>query len=259
MSNSPQKLLLEERFKRLKLSAMTQNYQAVIRDAIENNMSFEDFLLVLTELEINKREENQLKRRLKNAAFPVTKTLDSFDFTAIPQLNKNKILTLSQADFVRAHENVILIGNSGTGKSHLATAIGICACRKGFNTGFFTASSLVAALLEAHKNYELKKFEKKWQKLDLVILDEVGYVPFSTTGAELLFQFLADRYERGSMIITTNLEFSEWTKVFVDEKLTVALLDRLTHRAHIITMNGDSYRFKESIKRQSRKGDDDKD
>lgn len=115
MSNDPQKLLLEERLKRLKLPAMTQNYQAVIRDAIENNMSFEDFLLVLTELEINKREENQLKRRLKNAAFPVTKTLDSFDFTAIPNLNKNKILTLSQADFIKDHENVFLIGNSGTG------------------------------------------------------------------------------------------------------------------------------------------------
>lgn len=256
MTNNAKKLLLEEHLKQLRLPAIRQNYQAIIRDAIENNLSFEDFLLTLTELEINNREENQLKRRLKRASFPVTKTLDSFDFSIIPSINKNKVLSLSQADFVKEHENVIMVGNSGTGKTHLAIALGICACRKGFNTGFFTANGLATALVEAHKNYELQKLEKKWQKLHLVIIDELGYVPFTKTGAELLFQFIADRYERGSIIITTNLEFSEWVKVFGDEKLTVALLDRLTHRAHIITMNGESYRFRESIKRRSQEGRD---
>lgn len=248
--NNPQKLLLEEHLKRLKLPALKQNYEAVARDALERNSSFEEFLLALTELELTRWEENQLKRRLKKAAFPVIKTLDTFDFKAIPSVNKNMVLSLSQADFVKDHENVLLVGNSGTGKTHVAIALGICACKKGYNTAFFTANGLATALVEAHKNYELKKLEKKWRKLDLVIIDELGYIPFTTTGAELLFQFLADRYERGSILITTNLEFSEWTRVFGDEKLTVALLDRLTHRVHILTMNGESYRFRESLKRR---------
>ncbi|BCV23387.1 IS21-like element helper ATPase IstB [Gelria sp. Kuro-4] len=205
--------------------------------------------------EIIGREERSLRRRLKTARFPLTKTLADFDFAAIPSLNKNKVLLLGQCEFIRQKENVILLGNSSTGKTHLAIAFGICACRQGLRVRFFTASELANELLEAQQEYRLSKLEKSWLSHDLIILDELGYVPFTRTGAELLFQFCASRYERGSMIITTNLEFDKWTEVFGNESLTAALLDRLTHRAHILLMNGESYRFRESMRRREQEAE----
>jgi DNA replication protein DnaC len=181
--------------------------------------------------------------------FPVTKTLDTFEFTAVPALNKQKVLALSQGDFVKERENVLLVGNSGTGKTHLATALGINACRQGYRVRFWRTGRLVEELLEAHQEHRLTRFEKQWLRLDAVVLDELGYVSLSREGARLLFQFLSAKYETGSLVVTTNLEFTEWPEVFQDEKMTVALVDTLTHRAPLLNMNGDTYRFRESLRR----------
>jgi len=243
-------LLLESYLKKLKLPAISKSYLEVAREAAERNQTYVDYLLALAEQEIIRREEQSLKRRLKNARFPFIKTLEEYDFSLIPSLNKNKVLVLSQGEFIEKKETVIFIGNCGTGKTHLSIALGLCALRKGYKVRFYTAAGLANELLEASQEYRLKKLEKQWLSQDLVILDEVGYVPFTKTSAELLYQFCASRYERGSIIITTNLEFAQWTEVFGDERLTAALLDRLTHRTHILVMNGESYRFRESLRRQ---------
>lgn len=242
-------LLVEYYLKRLKLPVMRRQYKALARDAAEHNKTFEDYLLALLEQEVLQRDDNQLQARLKAAGFPTPKTLDTYDFTAMPRLNKQKVLALGQAEFVRERENVLLVGNSGTGKSHLATALGTAACHKGYRVRFWRVSQLVSELLEAQHERRLSRLEKQWLRLDLVVLDELGYVSLSRAGSELLFQFVAAKYERGSLVITTNLEFQEWPQVFVDEKMTGALVDRLTHRAHILDMNGDSYRFRESLRR----------
>ena len=173
----------------------------------------------------------------------------------MPSLNRNRFITLAKGDFVDKNENIILLGNSGTGKTHLAISLGIEMVQNGYKTKFITASELVEELLMANAEHKLVMFEKKWLKFDVIIVDELGYVPFSKTGAELLFQFFSSRYERASVIITTNLEFSEWTNLFGDEKMTTALLDRLTHRSHIHLLNGESYRFRQSMKQRDHEGE----
>lgn len=242
--------LLESYLKRLKLPAMARSYIEVAREASERNCTYTDYLLALVEQEIIQREESSLKRRIKQARFPYIKTLEDYDFSLIPSLNKNKVLLLAQGDFINKKESVIFIGNPGTGKTHLSIALGLCALRQGKKVRFYTANGLANELLEAQQEYRLGRMERQWLGYDLVILDEVGYVPFTKTGAELLYQFCASRYERGSMIVTTNLEFSQWKEVFGDERMTAALLDRLTHRAHILVLNGESYRFRESLRKQ---------
>jgi DNA replication protein DnaC len=242
-------LLVDHYLKRLKLPTMRRLYRDMAREAAEHNKTFEDYLLALLEQEVLHRDDNQTLRRLKAAGFPVTKTLDTFEFTAIPALNKQKVLALSQGDFVKERENVLLVGNSGTGKTHLATALGVNACRQGYRVRFWRTGRLVEELLEAQQEHRLTRLEKQWLRLDVVVLDELGYVSLSREGARLLFQFLSARYETGSLVVTTNLEFTEWPEVFQDEKMTAALVDRLTHRAHLLNMNGDSYRFRESLRR----------
>jgi DNA replication protein DnaC len=179
--------------------------------------------------------------------------LDSFDFTALPSLNKALVIELTRGNFVDRRENVILIGSYGTGKTHLATALGIAACYQGKRVRFYTAAGLINELLEAHAQLRISRLESALAKCDLIILDELGFVPFSKEGAEALFTFCSSRYERGSLVITTNLDFARWKEIFGDEALTGALLDRLTHRCHILEMNGDSYRFKESLRRKEKK------
>lgn len=245
-----QELLLDYYLKRLKLPTVRRLYKDLARDAAEHNKTFEEYLQALMEQEVIHREDNQLQRRLKAAGFPVPKTLESFDFTAIPSVNKAKILALSKSEYIRDRENVLFVGNSGTGKTHLATALGIAACRQGYRVRFWRVGQLVAELQEAQNEHRLSRLEKQWLRLDLVVLDELGYVSLSRTASELLFHFVAARYERGSLMITTNLEFSEWPQVFGDEKMTAALADRVTHKAHIIEMNGESYRFRETLRRQ---------
>ena len=243
-------LLLDHMTKQLRMPTIGRQYRSLAREAEERNLSYEEYLLALLETELQTRDENQRQRRLKQASFPIQKTLDTYDFSLMPSLNRNRFITLAKGEFVDKKENIIFLGNSGTGKTHLAIALGIEMIQNGYKTKFITASELVEVLLMANEEHKLGAFEKKWLKFDVIIVDELGYVPFSKIGAELLFQFFSSRYERASVIITTNLEFSEWTTLFGDEKMTAALLDRMTHRSHIHLLNGESYRFRQSMKQR---------
>jgi len=210
------------------------------------------YLLRLAELELIERERRTVERRIKEARFPAVKSLDSFDFIAIPSLNKALVLELARSEYVARRENIVAVGNSGTGKSHIALGLGLAACQKGLSVGFVTAAALVHELLEARDEKRLLRLQRQLAGYKLLIIDELGYVPLSPTGAELLFEVFSQRYERGATIVTSNLPFDEWTSVFGSERLTGALLDRLTHHVHILETNGDSYRLKQSKKRQSR-------
>jgi len=246
-----QDLLLKSYLKRLHLPAMAQAYEKVAREAAQTNARYEQYLLTLLEQEVLQREANQQKRRLIQARFPVLRTLDSFDFSAIPGLNKAKVLELTRGDYIAQRANMILVGDVGTGKTHVAISLGICACRQGKRVRFYTAAGLINEMIEAQTENRLSKLEAHLLKQDLLILDEVGFIPFSQTGAHLLFQLCSARHERGSLLITTNLNFADWTQVFGDERLTAALLDRLTYHSHIIEFRGESFRFKQSLKAQS--------
>src|SRR4029079_991684 len=195
-------------------------------------------------------ERRTVERRIKEARFPTVKSLDSFDFTAIPLLNKALVLELARCEYITRRENVIAVGNSGTGKTHIALGLGLAACQKGLSVGFITAAAMVHELIEARDDKRLLRLQRQLAAYKLLIIDELGYVPLSTTGAELLFEVFSQRYERGSTIVTSNLPFDEWTTVFGSERLTGALLDRLTHHVHILEMNGASYRLKQSKQRQ---------
>jgi DNA replication protein DnaC len=240
-------MLLEAYLKRLRLPAIGRHYQELARQAAQGNLPYEAFLLALVEIEAQQREENAHQKRLRMARFPVIKSLDQFDFTTLPSLNKALVLDLAQGGYLDKRENLILMGNSGTGKTHLATALGLIACQQGRKVRFFTAAGLINQLTEAQASLRLSYLERGLAQMDVLIIDEIGYVPFSEKGAQLFFQVVAQSYERQSLILTTNLDFSQWPQVFGSEQLTGALLDRLTHHAHILTMNGESFRFRESM------------
>lgn len=244
--------LLKSNLKQLRLPTIGAEFEKLGRQAAAENRSYGQYLLQLTELEVAARQSNALASRIKQAGFPSHKDLDSFDFTSLPSLNKQQVLELTRGQWIEQHHNACLIGNSGTGKTHVATALGLAACRQGKRVRFFTAASLVNQLEEAQKQYQIERFLGRLDKVDLMIVDELGYLSFSRAGAELLFQVFADRYERASVLITTNLPFGEWAQVFQGERMTAALLDRLTHRCHILEMNGPSYRFKESTQKQKK-------
>jgi len=243
-------MLLEAYLKRLRLPAIGRHYQELARQAAQGNLPYEAFLLALVEIEAQQREENAHQKRLRMAGFPVIKSLDQFDFTALPSLNKARVLDLAQGSYLDKQENLILMGNSGTGKTHLATALGLLACQQGRKVRFFTAAGLINLLTEAQAGLRLSHLERNLAQMDLLIIDEIGYVPFSEKGAQLFFQVVAQSYERQSLIMTTNLDFSQWPQVFGSEQLTGALLDRLTHHAHILSMNGESFRFRESMSKK---------
>ena len=243
-------MLLEVYLKRLRLPAIGRHYQELARQAAQGNLPYEAFLLALVEIEAQQREENAHQKRLRMARFPVIKSLDQFDFTTLPSLNKALVLDLAQGGYLDKRENLILMGNSGTGKTHLATALGLIACQQGRKVRFFTAAGLINQLTEAQASLRLSYLERSLAQMDLLIIDEIGYVPFSEKGAQLFFQVVAQSYERQSLIMTTNLDFSQWPQVFGSEQLTGALLDRLTHHAHILTMNGESFRFRESMSKK---------
>jgi DNA replication protein DnaC len=244
----PQIMLLKTNLKHLRLPTMGAEFVKLAREASAANEDYEQYLLRLTELEVAARSANAMKARIKQAGFPVIKDLDTYDFSLLPSLNKPKVLELARGEWIDQHFNCCLIGNAGTGKTHLAIALGLAACRQGRRVRFYTAAGLVTQLEEAQKEYRLDRLLGHLDKTDLLVVDELGYLSFSRAGAELLFQVFADRYERASLLITSNLAFGDWGQVFQGERMTAALLDRLTHRCHIFEMNGESYRFRESVK-----------
>jgi DNA replication protein DnaC len=246
-------LLLRTNLKQLRLPTIGAEYAKLAREAAEAKEDYPAYLLRLTELEVAARSANALKARIKQARFPVWKDLDTFDFSVVAHLNKLKVLELTRCEWIDQHENCCLIGSPGTGKTHLATALGLAACRQARRVRFFTAANLVTRLEEEQKAYQLDRFLSRLDKIDLLICDELGYISFNRTGAELLFQVFADRYERGSLLITSNLPFSEWGQIFQGERMTAALLDRLTHHCHIFEMNTESYRFRESTGKKTPK------
>ncbi len=246
--SEPDHLLLRTNLKQLRLPTMLAEFPALAREAATADESYEQYLLRLTEVEVTARAANVLKARIKAAGFPAAKDFDTFDFAAQPSLPKQKVLELARGEWIMEHANVCLIGNSGTGKTHLAIALGLAACRQGRRVRFFTAAALVNRLEAAQKQYQLERFLQQLERTDVLICDELGYLSFSRAGAELLFQVFAERYERKSLLLTSNLPFGDWVQVFQGERMTAALLDRLTHRCHILEMNGESYRFRESMK-----------
>jgi DNA replication protein DnaC len=255
MSANPS-LLLKTNLKQLRLPTICAEFEKLAREAGAANEGYEQYLLRLTELEVAARSTNALAARIRAAGFPVHKDFETYDFAAVPSVPKQKVLELARGEWLDQHYNACLIGQPGTGKTHLAIALGLAACRQGRHVRFFTAAGLVNRLEEAQKAYQLERFLTQLDKTDLLICDELGYLSFSRGGAELLFQVFADRYERASLLITSNLAFGDWGQVFQGERMTAALLDRLTHRCHIFEMNGESYRFRESMKsRKSKKQD----
>jgi DNA replication protein DnaC len=251
MSGVPQ-LLLTHHLQALKLPTFVREHDKLARQCAAEGVDHTGYLLRLAELELLERERRLVERRIRQARFPAVKSLDSFDFAAIPSLNKLLVLELARGEYLERRENVIALGNSGTGKTHVALGLGLAACQKGLAAGFTTAAALVHELLEARDERRLLRLQQQLAGCKLLIIDELGYVPLSPTGAELLFEVFSRRYERGSVLVTSNLPFDEWTSVFGSERLTGALLDRLTHHVHILEMNGESYRLKTSRRRQSK-------
>lgn len=245
-------VLLKHHLKQLKLPTMQGECDKVAQRCAADNVDHLAFLLQLCELELIERERKAAERRLKAAQFPNHKTLESFDFTAQPAVNKPLVLELVKGDYLDRRENLLLVGNSGTGKTHLATALGIAACQQGHKVRFHRVTELITLLLEAREDKELTRFKRQLSRLDLLILDELGYVPATKAGAELLFDVIAMAYERLSVIVTTNLPFENWTEVLGSERLTGAALDRLTHRCHILETRGDSYRLQDAKRRRNR-------
>jgi DNA replication protein DnaC len=245
--SDPNALLLKANLKQLKLPTMLAEHDKLAGEAAEHDESYHAYLLKLTELEVATRTTNAIAARIRAAAFPVVKELDTFDFTATPSVPKQTVLALARGEWVEQRRNCCLIGGSGTGKTHLATAIGLSLCRLGKRVRFVTAAGLVTELEEAHQQHRLDRTLSALDRLDLLIVDELGYLSFSRSGAELLFQVFADRYERRSLLVTSNLPFGEWGTVFQGERMTAALLDRLTHQCDILELTGESYRFRESM------------
>ena len=246
-------LLLKSNLKQLKLPTMLSEWEKLAREAAARNEAYESYLLRLTEAEVTTRSANALAARIHAASFPVVKDFDTFDFAALPSVPKQKVLELARGEWVEQHTNCCLIGNAGTGKTHLAIALGLAESRLGRRVRFATAANLVTQLEEAQQQHRLERVLAQLDRVDLLIIDELGYLSFSRGGAELLFQVFADRYERRSVLVTSNLAFSEWGSVFQGDRMTAALLDRLTHRCEIFEMNGESYRFRESMKAKKQK------
>ena len=233
-------LLLEHHLKELKLLSFLREYGKLAAQCAAEGADHPQYLLRLAELELIDRHQRMVQRRIRAARFPAVKSLDTFDFLAIPSVNKALVMELARCEYVQHRENVIAIGNSGTGKTHMALGLGLAACQRGLSVGFTTAAALVHELMEARDERRLLNLQRQLSRLRLLIIDELGFVPLSRTGAELLFEVFSQCYERGSIPVTTNLPFDEWTEVFGS--------DRLTHHVHILEMNGESYRLRRSRK-----------
>jgi DNA replication protein DnaC len=229
----------------LKMPGLKRVFEALARQAAEESWSYEAYLYEVLSAESASRAESAIRQRIKGARFPELKTLGEFDFDAAKGIERAKIAELARGEWIARAENLILAGPIGTGKTHLAIALGLEAAKQRRRVAFHRAADLVRMLVEAHDQREVGRLHRRVQRADLLILDELGFVPFDRTGGELLFNLIAERYENRSVLITTNLAFSEWPKVFADdEKLTTALLDRLAHHAAVITTQGKSFRMR---------------
>jgi DNA replication protein DnaC len=248
-SKDPSLLLLEHHLKALRLPTVLRDYGSVGAVCSQERCSYPQYLLRLVERELIDRERRATDRRIKEAQFPVIKTIDSFDFKAQPSINEPLVRELLRGEYIPKKENLLLVGNPGTGKTHLACALGFAACSQGKRVRFYTTTGLVTQLLEAREERTLQRLQKQLERQDVLLLDELGYVPFSKAGAELLFDVVGRAYERTSLIVTTNLPFEQWTEVLGSERLTGAMLDRLTHRVHILEANGQSYRLADAKRR----------
>jgi DNA replication protein DnaC len=244
-------LLLDTYLKQLRLPAFARNYRKFAEDAAQANLSYDRYLLALAEQEVAQREGSRRMSRIKAARFPVLKELADFDFSCVPSLSKQRVLELARGSYLDKAESILLVGNPGLGKSHVATGLALAACRQGHRVRFYNAAGLVNELIQAQDEHQLPRLLTTALKQRLIVLDELGFIQLSPTGAQLIFQFCSALYERVPLIVTTNLRFADWTQVFGDERLTAALLDRLTHKAHILEFVGESYRFRQRVQREA--------
>jgi DNA replication protein DnaC len=250
--------LLETYLRQLKLPSFAHNYVAFAQDAARTGLSCERYLFALSEAEISQRDANRVERSIAQAKFPVLKELSQFDWSCLQGVSKTRVLELAQGGYITQAEPILMIGNPGLGKSHVATGLALAACRQGKRVRFYNVASLVNDLLCTQQELKLSRFMAGIGKNDLLILDEFGFIPFSRDGAHLLFQLCSALYERSAIIITSNLKFGDWNAVMGEEHLTAALLDRLTHRAHILEFLGESFRFRQQLGRSEQRGEEGK-
>ena len=243
---------IREHCKPLRLPIIADSCERMAEAAVREKQTHLRFLDSLLEAELEERGVKSIARRLQDAHLPRVKTLEEFDFAKAVKLSATQILTLAAGGYLERKEPVLFLGDCGTGKTHLATGLCVAACRQKRKVRFTTAAGLVNELLEAQHQNQLGRALTRYARYDLVCIDELGYVPLVELGAELLFQVISERAEKASVIITTNLPFSEWTKVFTNSRLCKALLDRLTDRAHIIETGNESFRFRRTIERRNK-------
>ena len=238
--------------KAVRMPAVGANFVSLAEQAVKENHSHIRYLEALLAAECEERDRHAIGNRIRDAQLPRMKALEEFDFTQAPQIPAARIRELAEGGYIARSEPVVLIGDCGTGKSHLATGLCLAACRQKRRVRFTTAAALVNELVEAKQNNQVRRLMTRWQKYELIAVDEVGYVPLADIGAEFLFQVISERAERAAIIVTTNLPFSEWTTVFPNPRLCKALLDRITDRAHIIDTGKESYRFRRSLERSKK-------